>query len=49
MVTVFAAGGLTEIIQNFGVSVPLLVAQFINFVLVILILKKFAFGPIQTA
>ena len=47
MITILAAGGLTSIIDNFGVSLPLLTAQFINFVLVILILKIFAFGPIQ--
>ncbi len=47
MITVLGAAGLTQIIQDFGVSVPLLVAQFINFVLVIFILKKFAFGPVQ--
>ena len=31
----------------FGFNWPLFVAQVINFILVILILKKFAFGPIQ--
>lgn len=47
MITILGAGGLTPIIENFGISPTLLVAQFINFILVILILKKFAFGPIQ--
>lgn len=31
----------------FGFSWPLFIAQVINFILVILILRKFAFGPIQ--
>ncbi len=40
--------GLLEGIQKtFGLSLPFLIAQFVNFVLVILVLKKFAFGPVQ--
>ena len=39
MITILGAGGLSPIIENFGVSIPLLVSQFINFILVILILN----------
>jgi F-type H+-transporting ATPase subunit b len=39
-----AGGGM---LGPFGFNVPLLIAQVINFVVVILVLKKFAFGPIQ--
>jgi F-type H+-transporting ATPase subunit b len=46
MITILGAGGVTEIIHNFGVNPAYLLAQFVNFILVILILKKFAFGPI---
>lgn len=41
-----AAGG-ENIFETFGVHPALLIAQFINFVIVILVLKKFAFGPVQ--
>lgn len=41
-----AAGG-ENIFESFGVHPALLIAQFINFVIVILVLKKFAFGPVQ--
>ena len=40
-----AEGG--SILDSFGVKGPLLAAQFANFILVVLILKFFAFGPIQ--
>ena len=33
--------------ETFGVHGAMLAAQFINFVIVILVLKKFAFGPVQ--
>ena len=33
--------------KTFGLNAPFFVAQLINFFLVILVLKKFAFGPIQ--
>jgi len=39
------AGG--SILDAFGVKGVYVVAQFVNFVIVILVLKKFAFGPIQ--
>ncbi|TAG08442.1 MAG: ATP synthase F0 subunit B [Verrucomicrobia bacterium] len=36
-----------EITKNFKVYWPLLISQFISFAIVIFLLKKFAFGPIQ--
>lgn len=33
--------------KTFGLNLPFFVAQVVNFFLVILVLKKFAFGPIQ--
>jgi F-type H+-transporting ATPase subunit b len=40
-------GALEALTKTFGIHPALLGAQFINFILVILVLKKFAFGPIQ--
>jgi F-type H+-transporting ATPase subunit b len=37
----------TGLFETFGVNWPFFIAQLINFVLVLLVLKKFAFGPIQ--
>ena len=37
-------GGLLD---SFGIKWPLFIAQIVNFFLVIFVLKKFAFGPIQ--
>jgi F-type H+-transporting ATPase subunit b len=34
-------------LETFGVNWPFFIAQLINFVLVLFVLKKFAFGPIQ--
>jgi F-type H+-transporting ATPase subunit b len=40
--------GIVETIEKtFGLSTPFFIAQVINFFLVVFILKKFAFGPIQ--
>lgn len=51
MITLLAAtaelGALETLSKTFGLHGSLLGAQFINFVVVILVLKKFAFGPIQ--
>ncbi|MCX6846168.1 MAG: ATP synthase F0 subunit B [Verrucomicrobia bacterium] len=53
MITLFAAqaagdAGIVETIQKtFGLNAPFFIAQVINFFLVIFVLKKFAFGPIQ--
>lgn len=41
-----AAGG-ENILETFKVHPALLIAQFVNFIIVIWVLKKFAFGPIQ--
>jgi F-type H+-transporting ATPase subunit b len=40
-------GALEALTKTFGIHWALLGAQFINFILVIFVLKKFAFGPIQ--
>jgi F-type H+-transporting ATPase subunit b len=55
MITILAAtaatgdAGIVETIQKtFGWNGPFFIAQVINFFLVVFILKKFAFGPIQT-
>ena len=51
MTTILAAaeqaGPLETIKTTFGLSAPFFIAQVINFFLVIFVLKKFAFGPIQ--
>lgn len=38
---------LEETAKTFGIKWPLFIAQLVNFFLVVFILKKFAFGPIQ--
>ena len=38
---------LTEITHRFGLETPLFIAQVINILIVLFVLKKFAFGPIQ--
>ncbi len=47
MFTVLAANAFTKILNDFGVTGPLFIAQVINFIIVLFVLKKFAFGPIQ--
>ncbi len=48
MMTLLAAAASGDgVLGPFGFSWPLFFAQVINFILVILVLKKFAFGPIQ--
>ncbi len=52
MTTLLAAaaehpGVLENISKTFGLNWPFFIAQVVNFFLVIFILKKFAFGPIQ--
>ncbi len=42
-----AEAGKTGLLETFHVSWPYFIAQLINFIIVILVLKKFAFGPIQ--
>lgn len=41
-----AATGITKITQDFGISVPLLLAQILSFSIVAFVLWKFAFKPI---
>ena len=43
------AGPVGEIAKTFGANIPALIANAISFVLVALILKKWAIGPIQKA
>ncbi|MEO8615410.1 MAG: F0F1 ATP synthase subunit B [Luteolibacter sp.] len=40
-------GVLENIQKTFGLNGPFFIAQVVNFILVIFILKKFAFGPVQ--
>lgn len=48
MILAEAEPGMWEnLTKTFGLKWPFFIAQFINFILVILVLKKFAFGPIQ--
>ena len=42
-----AEAGKTGLLETFQVDWPYFLAQLINFIIVILVLKKFAFGPIQ--
>lgn len=41
-----AASGITKIAQDFGISVPFILAQILNFSVVAFILWKFAFKPV---
>ena len=41
-----AATGITKITQDFGISVPFILAQIVNFSVVAFILWKFAFKPV---
>jgi F-type H+-transporting ATPase subunit b len=45
--TAGAEAAKTGLFETFGVNWPFFIAQLINFVIVFLVLKKFAFGPIQ--
>ena len=52
MITFLAAaaenpGVMENISKTFGLNWPFFLAQVLNFVLVIFVLKKFAFGPVQ--
>ena len=40
-------GVLENIQKTFGLNLPFFIAQVVNFALVIFVLKKFAFGPVQ--
>lgn len=41
-----AGNPFTQICQDFGVNLPMFTASLINFVLVIIVLKIYAFGPV---
>jgi F-type H+-transporting ATPase subunit b len=41
-----ASGGITKIVQDFGLSLPFFLAQVLNFLIVAFILWKFAFKPV---
>lgn len=41
------ASGITQILQNFGISTPFLLAQMVNFCVVAFILWRFAFKPVM--
>ena len=48
MISILAASGAEQgFFETFGVNWPFFIAQLINFILVLFVLKKFAFGPIQ--
>jgi F-type H+-transporting ATPase subunit b len=40
------AGGITKIVQDFGISLPFILAQILNFSIVAFILWRFAFKPV---
>ncbi|MGJ8676499.1 MAG: F0F1 ATP synthase subunit B family protein [Akkermansiaceae bacterium] len=42
-----SSGEAAGFFETFGVNWPYFIAQLVNFLLVIFVLKKFAFGPIQ--
>jgi F-type H+-transporting ATPase subunit b len=48
MIAILAASGAEQgFFATYGVNWPFFIAQLINFILVLLVLKKFAFEPIQ--
>jgi len=47
LLVIAAAGPVEQIATTFGANWPALISNIISFVLVALLLKKFAFGPIQ--
>lgn len=48
MLDILAEGNqFIQLTEKFGITLPLFIAQVVNFVLVLFVLKKFAFGPIQ--
>lgn len=40
---------MTELIQNLGIDWKILIAQIVNFAILLVLLKKFAYGPILKA
>lgn len=47
-VDVGAEAAQSGFFETFGVNWPFFIAQLVNFIIVIIVLKKFAFGPIQS-
>ena len=51
MISIIAAAGTDAaskgFLETFGVNTPFFIAQLVNFIIVLIVLKKFAFGPIQ--
>ena len=51
MIPIIAAAGTEAaqqgFLETFGVNWPFFIAQLINFAIVLFVLKKYAFGPIQ--
>ena len=47
MFTLLAENKFFQLTDQFGVTTHLFIAQVINFIIVLFVLKKFAFGPIQ--
>ncbi|MGB2401787.1 MAG: F0F1 ATP synthase subunit B [Akkermansiaceae bacterium] len=51
MISILAAAGTEAasggFLETFGINWPFFIAQLVNFVIVLFVLKKFAFGPIQ--
>lgn len=45
--TAAAEAGKSGLLETFAVDWPFFIAQVVNFIIVIIVLKKFAFGPIQ--
>lgn len=52
MISIIAAAGTEAASQGFldtfGVNTPFFIAQLVNFIIVLIVLKKFAFAPIQS-
>jgi F-type H+-transporting ATPase subunit b len=46
-VTIAAASGITKITEDFGISVPLILAQILSFSIVAFVLWRFAFKPVM--
>ena len=51
MISILASAGTEAasqgFLETFGVNWPFFIAQLVNFIIVLIVLKKFAFGPIQ--
>ena len=47
MSSIIAAEASASFFETFGVNWPFFIAQLVNFAIVLFVLKKFAFGPLQ--